>query len=231
MKTKQLFEGFFSAGAKTFFSNRSVDFTLPEGNIGLTAEQKEYLSTQTKVQPDNIINIRQVHGSEILTVFKKFENIPEADGLITNTPGLALAVRTADCIPIFIYDPQKKCIGLVHAGWRGSRKRIVTHVVNRLSGMFGCDPEDLLIAFGPGIRECCYEIRGEAKKSFVLESEIREGKFYLDLVLVNRDQLIQAGVRFKNIFDCGRCTCCDDQFFSYRREGDKTGRHLSLIMI
>ena len=226
---KPLFKDFFPPKVKAFFSDRSIDFSLQEGSP-LNEAQKKYLSSNFNVSSDNVINIRQVHGSDVLAVFGKVEGVPEADGLITNVPGLALAVRTADCIPIFIYDPEKECAGLVHAGWRGTKKCIAVHGIEMMRGMFGCNPEDLLVAFGPGIRECCYEVREDAKKSFLLESEIRDGKFYLDLVLINRDQFIEAGVRFRNIFDSGKCTCCDENFFSYRREGEKAGRHISIIM-
>jgi len=108
LKTKPLFENFFPTEVKTFFSDRSVDFTLQEGESPFNESQKNYLSTIACISPKNIINIRQVHGKEVLAVSERIKGVPEADGLIINRPGLALAVRTADCIPIFIYDQEKK---------------------------------------------------------------------------------------------------------------------------
>jgi YfiH family protein len=226
-----LFGKFFPPEVKTFFSDRSIDFTLHDGKPSFNKLQEKYLSEEAGISTDDIINIRQVHGDNVLVVSQKFKTIPEADAVITKMPHVTLSIRTADCLPVFICDPKKKCIGLVHAGWRGSQKRIVARAVNLMQETWGSDPEDLKVAFGPGIRECCYQVGQEFKEVFSCGFATRGKSITLDLALVNRDQLISSGVMFKNIFDSGQCTCCHDQYFSYRREGDRTGRHISLMMI
>lgn len=227
---KPLFGNFFPPEVKTFFSDRSIDFTLHAGGPPFNKLQEKYLSTKAGVSPDEIINIRQVHGDKVLVVSQKFKTIPKVDAVVTKMPRVALSIRTADCLPIFIYDPKKKCIGLVHAGWRGSQKRIVARAINLMRETWGSALEDLKVAFGPGIRECCYEVGQRFKEIFPYEVAPRGNSISLDLVLVNRDQLISAGVRFKNIFDSGQCTCCHDRYFSYRREGETAGRHVSLLV-
>ena len=96
---------------------------------------------------------------------------------------------------------------------------------------WGTCPEDLMVAFGPHIRVCCYEVGEECAVEFPKEVVARGNTLYLDLSLVNKEQLVGLGVLAQNISGCNTCTCCNDRFFSYRREGEKAGRHLSLIMI
>ena len=140
-------------------------------------------------------------------------------------------MRTADCLPVYIFDPKKNCLGLVHAGWRGSEKRIVVKALKLMRDYWGCAPENVQIRLGPAIRACCYQVGQEFKEFFPGEVFPREEKLFLDLALVNRNQLLKYGVRPKNIFDTEACTCCDPSLFSYRREGQAAGRHLSLMIL
>jgi len=232
---QNLFEDFFPREVKICFSPKHVDFTLPQNNLPLTRDQESYLSSQIDFSNQQVINIRQVHGAHILCMDEGYakgsHEIREADGLITCRQGIALCIRTADCLPIFICDPVKKCIGLVHAGWRSSQKAIVAKAIEAMSQNWGCNLKDLLIAFGPGIRSCCYQVGEEFGDVFQDEIEKKEEGLFLDLALVNKHQMIDRGIEGNNIFDCELCTCCDDQFFSYRRQGADAGRHLSLMML
>ena len=96
---------------------------------------------------------------------------------------------------------------------------------------FKTNPADLKIAFGPSIKPCCYKVGFEFKKYFPKEIVRRSGSLYLDLNLANRRQLINAGVKKGNIYDCTICTVCNSRFHSYRRDGEKSGRMLSLMMM
>lgn len=230
----QLFNDVFGEKVATFFSDRSVDYVLKPEQSDLTPSQKEHLSRQFVFPVPRIFNIRQVHGEHVLVVTAddlKNSGVPEADAVITNARHVPIAVRTADCLPVFIFDPKKNCLGLVHSGWRGSEKRIVVKALQRMRDEWGCAPENIQIVFGPCIRPCCYEVGGEFKNFFRRGILNHDGKFFLDLPLVNRDQLIGYGIKSKNIFDPGDCTCCDQSYFSYRRDGPAAGRHLSLMVL
>ena len=225
----------FTERVAIFFSDRSLDFALKEDQTNLTVPQRNYLTEQLGFPIPQVINIRQVHGDHVISVggedLRGRNALPEADGIITNAVGVPIAVRTADCLPVFIFDPQKNCVGLVHAGWRGSEKQIALQAVKLMREQWACAPEDLRVVWGPAIRSCCYEVGQEFKNFFPQETAERNGKIFLDLVLVNRNQLLRYGVKPKNIFDSRSCTCCDPAYFSYRREGQATGRHLSLLVL
>ncbi len=215
-------------------SNRDVDFTLNGRISSLTDEQKYFFRHKAGITIERAAWTKQVHGTKILDVSKDFlkhEELLEADGLLTSDIHLPIAVRTADCLSVFIFDPRKKTIGLVHAGWRGSLEGILRRAIERMTQAGDSKAEDFKIAFGPSIRSCCYQVGKEFHGYFPKEVQRKENGYYLDLVLVNRNQLRPFGVKDKNIFDCNICTCCDSRFFSYRREGEKAGRMLSLMML
>jgi polyphenol oxidase len=113
-----------------------------------------------------IITLRQVH-SDIIQVVNSVPNEPiVGDGLLTKTPGLLLAIQTADCFPVMLIDVKRRAIGVFHAGWRGTAKRIVEKGVGEMFRQFGSRPRDLLAAIGPGIRGCCFEVGEEVRTNF-----------------------------------------------------------------
>jgi hypothetical protein len=153
--------------------------------------------------------------------------IGEGDALVTNRPGLAVSVRTADCYPILLADTRHLAVAAVHAGWRGTAAHIVDRTLERMNTEFGTEPRDVIAAIGPGIRVCCYEVGEEVARQFGYD-----GRAHLDLVLENRKQLEAAGVPPHNIEALDVCTFCDaERFFSYRREKEKAGRMTSYIRI
>ena len=168
----------------------------------------------------NLVCAEQVHGATIHYVRETDRGrgalsadtaIPSTDALITDKKNLPLAVFTADCLSVFLYDPRKNAIGVVHAGWRSSREEIALKTVRLMQEKFQAEPEDILAGFGPAIRECCY---------------------HLDLVGSNKKQLLSSGVKETNISDCGICTVCkNSEYFSYRKEKDAAGRMISLILL
>jgi len=176
-----------------------------------------------------------VHEKNIVVVGEKGvplkTPIAQADGFVTNVPGIALAVRTADCLPIFLFDPRKQAIGIIHAGWKGTQQRIAVAALETMQREYGSQPQDILAMFGPCIRRCCYEVGEDFGETFPDETFVRFGKYFLDLPLVNRTQMLDAGVLLEHIQDDDVCTDCEDELFSYRREGEQAGRHLSLIQI
>ncbi len=229
-----LFNNFFSPGVVTFVSDRTMDFSLRNGESWPTLRHEHYLKTQLGFSLPTTVGLQQVHGNKIVTALLsdiQKTSPREADGLVTNEPRLALAIRTADCLPIFMHDPKHHCIGLVHAGWKGSQQQIVAQAIQTLQTSFGADPQDLRVAIGPAIRGCCYEVGPEFRGHFPQDVVERKSSLFLDLISANKRQLMQQGVLADNIFDCEQCTCCQGKYFSYRREKEKAGRMISLIML
>jgi YfiH family protein len=113
-----------------------------------------------------LITLRQIHSDLIHRV----EGVPEhplaGDGLITNTPGLLLAIQTADCLPVILADKKHRVIGVFHAGWRGTVKRIVEKGVGEMRRYFGSDPRNMVAAIGPGVQGCCYQVGEEVRVKF-----------------------------------------------------------------
>lgn len=225
---------FFPSHIVAFTSDYSVDFTLQHGFNSLTLPQREFLTKQLGSVPSNIINIRQVHGNKVLVIkddyYLKNRIVKNADGLITNVSNLPLVIRTADCLPVFIYDTKVECIGLVHAGWRGSLERILPNALKIMALEMHSRMRDIRIFFGPAIRACCYRVGKEFVRYFSDSVIEKNGGYYFDLADANKKQLFDLGVKEENVFDCGICTCCDNRYFSFRREGKLAGRMISLMM-
>ena len=185
----------------------------------------------------------QVHGDGVKIVTA--ENIDESgqrfDALASNMDGILVGVKTADCVPILLGDPNTGAFAAVHAGWRGSVQTIVVNAVEKMVAEFGTDPADLIAAIGPAAGCKNYEIGtdvidafdekfSDARKYF---SETRPGHALIDLHAANRDQLVSCGVQGINIYNAPFCTMeRPDLFFSYRLEKSrygKTGRLMSVI--
>ena len=162
------------------------------------------------------------------------------DALITRLPGLALVVTTADCLPILIHDPVRAAVAAVHAGWRGTAKRIAARALGAMREAYGTDPADCRAAIGPGIRGCCFEVDAAVTDSMAAAlpnwekhaRANRSGHWLLDLAEVNRAILEAAGVRADCIEDVGLCTSCRNAlFFSHRAEKGRTGRMMNFILL
>jgi polyphenol oxidase len=200
------------------------------------SENKERIGSTFDFEPDRLVLLRQTHEDGILILGDTFDGLPsslEYDGMITRVPYRFLGIKTADCLPILILDRVKKVIAAVHAGRQGTARHIARKVLKRMVSEFGCSPGDFLIALGPSIGPCCYEID---EKVFSPEWEPfsipkEEGKWMVDLVRINIDQMKKEAVGEDQIVWFDLCTRCHpDLFFSYRGEG-RTGRQLSFIGI
>lgn len=159
-------------------------------------------------------------------------SIADTDALITDKNDLPLAIFTADCLSIFLYDSKTPGIGLVHAGWRSTQGDIATKAVRLMREKFNTQAKDLYIGFGPSIRSCCYEVGREFNSLFPYGLRERNNHYYLDLVGINKKQILDLGVKETNIFDSGICVSCrNEEFFSYRKEGSSSGRIMSVTML
>jgi YfiH family protein len=180
-----------------------------------------------------LVSAKQVHGSRVYIVAEspaydlEFEGF---DALITNVPGIGLMIQQADCQAVFLFDSENKAVGIAHVGWRGSVADIISETVFAMSQEFSTEPVDVTAAISPSLGPCCAEFvnyRSElpqALHSYQVKAN------YFDFWAISSDQLTTAGIRPENIHVAGICTCCNQDFFSYRREKD-TGRFGSVIGI
>ena len=196
---------------------------------------------------DKIVFSRQVHRDDIRVCMEKDCRRPgalvpyEADGLITDIPGLALFIFTADCTPVLLYDPVRRCIGAVHAGWRGTAMDIVGKAVKKMGKVYGSMPENIRAAIGPCISRCCFEtgedvktamteLMGDSACEFVTPKY--SGKFMTDLKGINSRLLERAGVLPENIDVSPECTMCKmDRYWSHRGTNGKRGVQASCIIL
>ena len=157
-------------GASRAYGKGSLNlgFTVHDERAAVTKNRSALISAVTKGSKArwNLVSLRQVHSDLIHCVSQAPEHPLAGDGLITNTPGLLLAVLTADCLPVIVVDPKRRAVGVFHAGWRGTVKRIVEKGVGEMRRHFGSDPAQLRAAIGPGIRNCCYQVGPEVKDTF-----------------------------------------------------------------
>ena len=159
---------------------------------------------------------------------KQFLN--ETDAVITNLKSVCVAIKTADCVPILVYDPVKQVVAAIHAGWRGTAQNILQNTINQMIASFGSNPSDLWAGIGPSISPEIYEVGEEVWSKFAPEfyqptNPFKGEKQLLDLWKANNYQLIASGVPEKQIEVARICTLSNPElFFSARRDGAKTGR-------
>jgi YfiH family protein len=181
----------------------------------------------------------------------------KADAIITRQPGVALAMSSADCIPLMFYDPVERAIGMAHAGWRGTARGIAAATVDAMVDQFGSLARNLYVGIGPSIGPCCYEVTEDIQSLYVGQSQfddmptdvryrklVRESAIFavkrradhsslrLDLWETNRNQLLMAGVLPEHIELSESCTSCEkERFFSHRGENGKAGRFPSILAL
>jgi YfiH family protein len=167
---------------------------------------------------------KQIHSDRVLLVESPgFQG--EGDALISNLPGIGLAIRTADCLPILIADQRNRAVAAVHAGWRGVVSDIASKTIHTMCRLLDSKTQDLVIAIGPGIGPCCFEVGPEVAVQFGLS-----GRTKIDLVETTCRQLRRNGVDQGQISTSGLCTYCSPELFdSYRRDREASGRMIAMI--
>ena len=180
----------------------------------------------TNLDQTAMARVQQIH-SDVTFVAHEPGCVGEGDALVSRTPGVAVSVRTADCFPILLADPETRAVAAIHAGWRGTAAGVVRSSLDRMRKKFGTDPENVFAAIGPGIGQCCYEVGIEVARQFGMRDAGN-----LDLAVENKNQLIASGLQPDRIERVGSCTFCHPaQFFSWRRDHDRAGRMISFIRI
>lgn len=234
-------------------ANRNGNFNLGlycgDDNVRVEANLQQ-LCTALGIQRDMLYYPHQVHGKDILVVDEAFTALPHAeqlaaldgvDAIITHVPGIAIAVTTADCVPVVLYDAEHHAVAAIHAGWRGTAQEIVRHTIDRMKQLYGTDSAHLQAGIAPCIGVEAYEVGNEVvdalrSAGFDINSiTIRNrstGKMHIDLAAANADLLLRCGVELDHIEVCGICTYRNSRdFYSVRALGSETGRFLTGIML
>jgi YfiH family protein len=195
----------------------------------------EALKREFNILRDNIYLPVQEHTCRIQVLDK--DTAPEvADAVITSRKNIYIGVLIADCVPILLHDKNRGVIGAVHAGWRGTAKKILKETILVMQERFGSSPDDIFIAIGPSIRQCSYEVDEDVKAS--VQEATGEGdycrksgnKYHIDLSSANMLQALSMLVPPRNIWQSGECTFCNpDRFYSYRRSKGSNGRQGGFI--
>lgn len=231
------------AGLPHLFTTRHFPgvASTADGGDPFTPEARPFLSARGLAGTPAYA--RQVHGSQVL-VAEREGRLGEADALLTERAELPLAIFTADCLPLVIWDPAGRRLAAVHAGWRGTVQSVTRAAVDGLVEA-GSSADGLVVAIGPSIGPCCYEVDGPVidRLSAAFPGGWERwtipagpGKWMLDLWKANEDQLAAADVDPAMVENLRLCTSCNlDRFFSYRREGPtrlgRTGRLVALAAI
>lgn len=219
-------------GADAGFTTRHLPLFLKKTDDLLDDSTQEKLKALFPMH-QKFVFLNQVHGDRVqaleIAPTSDFTQLSETDGVITNIKELSLLVLTADCLPIYLI--ARDWIGLVHAGWRGTKAGIAKKALRLIVEKAGCKASEVHILFGPCIGSDHYEVGEEFKQFFkrrVLHSH--HGKLYFDLTGENKRQLVTSGARLKNIDDHEICTACEStNFYSFRHAGDKAGRTISFL--
>jgi YfiH family protein len=185
-----------------------------------------------------LLSAKQVHGTEIFCLTDPLSGdleVGEADGLVTDLPGVGLMIQQADCQAVLLFDPVKEVIAAVHCGWRGSVQGILEHVVRIMMKNYGTAPGDLHAVISPSLGPCCAEFvnyRRELPQAF---QQFMVGSNHFDFWRISRHQLVACGMAEGRIRTAAICTCCSDDYFSYRRavrcSSGVTGRNCSVIAL
>lgn len=209
--------------------------------------------------PMHVVQAHQVHGDRVAVVGSAAltrEDLEGFDALITDVPGVAIGARTADCIPVLMYDPIRRAVAAVHSGWKGTVLKIAAKTLSAMSSEFGTRPADILAVIGPGIGPDSFQVGPEVARAFLdagfpeaglsgIYSSDRpiisdrgpripgtmQGGLHIDLWEAVRLTLIRAGVPDSHILTAGIDTYTHPGFFSARREGPSCGRTVNTIML
>ena len=224
-------------------SNYNISYDIHPDVSAVTIGRDEAL-------PCHILQMHQVHDVRVAVVDRVDMTAEELDGcdaMITNLRGVAIGVKTADCIPVLLYDPVKKAVAAVHSGWRGTVAKILCNVINKMSNTYGTIPSDLLAVIGPCICADCFQVGEEVALQFKQAgfdinsvwsfrgpkvAGSMSGGHHIDLKSACRQTLIECGIRSENIQISNLCTYEDNELlYSARKETIECGRNITCIMI
>jgi len=231
------------------FSSLNIGFHVGDDNFRVL-QNRRFLSEAIGIDLMKFTFANQCHSANVAIVsdaqrgkgaMEKDSALGNFDGMVSNVKNICLAVQVADCVPILLYDPVQKVIGSLHAGWRGTLKKIVMEAVSKMIQNYGSRADDIYAGLGPANGPCCYEVGEdvyrEARISLGLVKDVikpakNEGKYIFDQWTANVKQLTDAGLKREHIEVSEICTQCHaDTFFSSRANNGVTGRFMAGIML
>ncbi|MBU0490643.1 MAG: peptidoglycan editing factor PgeF [Chloroflexi bacterium] len=220
------------------FASLNVSLSVGDERTRVVTNRARLCQT-LDVDAQAIVMGQLVHGTRATVVLERhrglgavnMDGLPATDILVTDRPGVPLLMTFADCVPLILYDPVRRVIGLAHGGWRGTLLGVARSAVRAMQEAFGCRPGHLIAAIGPAVGPCCYQVGQDvrllAQESFPNDCEVfipqADGSWHLDLWQATRHWLTLAGVQ--HIAAADWCTACHThEFFSHRGENGRTGR-------
>ncbi len=228
------------------FDSLNVSFSvgdLPENVL----ENRRILAESVGIALENCIIPQLCHGTNIEIVrvgdrgrgvFSPENAFKETDGFITNVPEICLWVTSADCTPVFFYDPEKQVVAMAHAGWKGTLAEIAAKTALKMHTDFACNLAEIRVGIGTSIGACCYEVSKELAEKFStafgekVVSVKENTSYYLDLWEANWIQLEKIGILSQHIEVSNICTACNtDLYYSFRKENGNTGRFCAGIYL
>lgn len=254
------FPKFDAAGVKAVFSTRlggvseghlgSMNMSLTNGDDEQNVKENyRRLCAAADIDPQRLVFSKQTHTTNLRIVTENdigkglcFErDYTDVDGLITNIKGVGLVTHFADCVPLLFFDPVQQVIAASHSGWRGTAGQIGAATVQKMQKHFGCNPDNIIAAIGPCIKQCCYEVDLPVIEQFkrvggldidAFAKRVDDSHFMLDLCEVNRQILVNAGIKNENIDISDICTCCNcDTLHSHRATNGKRGIMAAIITL
>lgn len=239
-KSFKLFQNY--SGLIQAFSTRRGGVSLPPYhslNLGLHTgddPQRVHINRQRffnalNVPPERLVFPQQVHGSRVVIATNP-GIVQSCDALITNQRNLYLTIQTADCFPLFIFDQRRQVVAVVHSGWRGTAANIAGKTVAAMIETFGCEPQNMIAALGPGVQQSCYQVDEQVARRFDSRYLKDDGPqhFLLDVQGAIIDQLATAGIPEEQTERDDTCThCTEELYYSYRRDGQGSGRMMGVI--
>ncbi len=209
--------------------------------FGLAGFNLEDIHKEPGLNSFQSVVMKQLHSARVFWLDRFPETRLDGDGLVTASPGLLLIIKTADCLPVFLVDPENRAVAAVHCGWRSTWQKILVSACGLMKEKFGSRPETLLAGLGPCIERNCYEVGPEVLESFkasgfdtgkIFAPSLNKDKFYLDLREANRLLLVdEVGLKPENIYQVSACTFCSKDLYSYRRDRQTEQRLINFIGI
>lgn len=217
------------------FSSFNTSYTVGDSSSAVTenrARIKEILGIST------LFSARQIHGDEIYCLDSKPQGDLEVDGydaLITDLTDVGIMIQHADCQAVLLFDPQKRVVGAVHCGWRGSVLDILGKTVRAFTTFYKSRPENLLATISPSLGPCCSEFVNHQLELPAHFQRFHTGENHFDFWKISGEQLVAAGLKTSSITVAGECTSCSSDYFSYRRAkrrgNDVTGRNGTIVAL
>lgn len=223
---QKLFTSRFGGVSQAPFDSLNLGFHVNDNPLHVE-QNRALLKKQLGVS--SLVFMNQVHGNEVVVITKGNE-APTCDALICGLSDIGLAVMVADCIPILFHDAVKNVIGVAHAGRCGTALHVGEKTIVKMKEVFGSQVEDIKILMGPSIQKCCYEVGLESTIGLEKYLHVQHEHYFLDLQSANKEDFLSLGILEQNIEISPICTCCDKNYFSYRRD-TITGRFCGVITL